>query len=169
MKLKASSSGNDHEVVLAHADEPGAVASVAVDGRQYELDVRRRANGEYLLRDGSKVYNCRVNQKSAGVFEVVFHGRNYEITIIDPKRLRSGQTAGTHHSGSAEIVSPMHGKIVRILIKAGDRVDAGTGVIIVEAMKMQNEMKSPKAGTVVSIAVAEGATVNAGDVLAVIE
>jgi biotin carboxyl carrier protein len=63
----------------------------------------------------------------------------------------------------------MHGKIVRILIKAGDRVDAGTGVIIVEAMKMQNEMKSPKAGTVVSIAVAEGATVNAGDVLAVIE
>jgi biotin carboxyl carrier protein len=63
----------------------------------------------------------------------------------------------------------MPGKIVRVLAEAGETVAAGAGIIVVEAMKMQNEMKAPKAGMVVSINAAEGATVNAGDVLAVIE
>ena len=89
--------------------------------------------------------------------------------MLDPKRLRSATCSGGHHTGAAEIVSPMPGKIVRVLVKPGADVEAGAGVIVVEAMKMQNEMKAPKAGTVVSIQVAEGATVNAGDVLAVIE
>ena len=166
MKLKASISGNDHEVVLDRADD---TFTVAVDGRQYELEVRSRATGKYLLRQGSRIYNCRVEQRSSDAFEVVFHGRNYEITIIDPKRLRSGQNSGSHHSGAAEITSPMPGKLVRILVKPGDQVEAGAGVLVVEAMKMQNEMKAPKAGTVVSIEAQEGATVKAGDVLAVIE
>ena len=63
----------------------------------------------------------------------------------------------------------MPGKIVRVLVEAGANVAAGDGVIVVEAMKMQNEMKAPKAGIVISINAKEGATVNAGDVLAVIE
>ncbi len=166
MKLKASISGDDHEVGL---DLGGATATVAVDGRQYELQVRNLANGEYLLRDGSKIYNCRVDQKSSDSFEVALHGRNYEIALTDPKRLRSGQNSGGHHSGAAEIVSPMPGKIVRVLVKGGDHVEAGAGIIVVEAMKMQNEMKAPKSGTVLSIEAKEGSTVNAGQVLAVIE
>jgi biotin carboxyl carrier protein len=96
-------------------------------------------------------------------------GRHYEVALVDPKRLRSAQSQGGDHTGAAEIVSPMPGKIVRVLVKPGDKVEAGAGVVVVEAMKMQNEMKAPKAGTVVSIEVTEGATVNAGDVLAVIE
>ena len=63
----------------------------------------------------------------------------------------------------------MPGKIVRVLVQAGERVEAGAGIIVVEAMKMQNEMKAPKAGIVVSINAEEGTTVNAGDVLAVVE
>ena len=74
-----------------------------------------------------------------------------------------------HHPGAAEIISPMPGKIVRVLVEAGAHVEAGAGIIVVEAMKMQNEMKAPKAGVVVSINAAVAATVNAGDVLAVIE
>jgi biotin carboxyl carrier protein len=89
--------------------------------------------------------------------------------LVDPKRLRSGQSAGAHHTGAAEIVSPMPGKIVRVLLRTGDKVEAGAGIIVVEAMKMQNEMKAPKAGIVISINANEGATVNAGDVLAVVE
>ena len=102
-------------------------------------------------------------------FEVVLRGRNYDVAIIDPKRLRSTQSSGAHHSGAAEIISPMPGKIVRVLVEVGAKVAAGAGVVVVEAMKMQNEMKAPKAGVVVSINTEEGATVNAGDVLAVIE
>jgi len=63
----------------------------------------------------------------------------------------------------------MPGKIVRVLVEVGARVEAGAGIVVIEAMKMQNEMKSPKAGVVVSINAETSATVNAGDVLAVID
>jgi biotin carboxyl carrier protein len=170
MKLKAQLSGKDHDVSLSFASDR---VHADVDGRHYDLEVRELARGEYLLVNGSKVYKCRVEQHrdpSAGeMFEVVLRGRNYEVALVDPKRLRSAQSSGGHHTGAAEIISPMPGKIVRVLVKQGDRVEAGAGVIVVEAMKMQNEMKAPKAGAVVSIETEEGATVNAGDVLAVIE
>jgi multidrug efflux pump subunit AcrA (membrane-fusion protein) len=77
-------------------------------------------------------------------FAVVLRRQSHDVTIIDPKRLRSAESSGAH-------------------------IEAGVGVIVVEAMKMQNEMKAPKAGLVVSMNVEEGATVSAGDVLAVIE
>jgi biotin carboxyl carrier protein len=170
MKLKAQLSGTEHDVSLTIADNSTVVE---VDGRRYEIAVRERVRGELVLVNGVHVYKCRVLHKrdpGAGeAFEVALRGRNYDITIIDPKRLRSGQSTAAHHAGAAEIVSPMPGKIVRVLVEAGANVAAGDGVIVVEAMKMQNEMKAPKAGVVISINAAEGATVNAGDVLAVIE
>ena len=170
MKIKAQLSGKEHEVSLRLGN---GVAVAQVDGRHYDLEVRELAPGDYLLMKGSQVYKCGVDRKrDAGrgdSFEVVLRGATYDVSVIDPKRLRSAQTSGTHHAGVAEIVSPMPGKIVRILVEPGAQVEAGAGVIVVEAMKMQNEMKAPKGGMVVSINAAEGATVNAGDVLAVIE
>jgi biotin carboxyl carrier protein len=68
-----------------------------------------------------------------------------------------------------KIVAPMPGKVVRILAREGTEVQAGQGIIVVEAMKMQNELKSPKQGVVQKIEVTEGATVNAGDVLVIVE
>lgn len=171
MKLKAQLAGNDYEVTLSNSDDRVAVE---VDGRHYDLEVRELARGEYLLVEGSTVFKCRVEAKhdhtSAGEsFEVTVRGRNCDVGVIDPKRLRSAQSSGGHHHGAAEIVSPMPGKIVRVLVEAGAQVEAGAGIVVVEAMKMQNELKAPKAGVVVSINREEGATVNAGDVLAVIE
>jgi biotin carboxyl carrier protein len=170
MKLRAALSDNEYEISL---DFAGGLAHAEVAGRKYEIDVRELAQGQYLLANGARVYKCRVEadreRSHDGGLAVTVGGRNYNVAIIDPKRLRSGQSAAAHHSGAAEIVSPMPGKIVRILAKAGASVAAGDGVIVVEAMKMQNEMKAPKAGVVASINAAEGATVSAGDVLAVIE
>ncbi|HEV7744299.1 MAG TPA: biotin/lipoyl-containing protein [Pyrinomonadaceae bacterium] len=168
MKLKAQLETTEHDVTLnLNSDR----VAVAVDDRHYDLELRELSRGEYLLIDGFKIYKCRVEQTHAGgeSLAVVIRGRSYEVAVIDPKRLRSGQSSAAHHTGAAEIVSPMPGKIVRVLVEAGATVEAGAGVIVVEAMKMQNEMKAPKAGVVVSINVAEGATVKAGDVLAVVE
>jgi biotin carboxyl carrier protein len=166
MKLKAQLSGEDYEVSLSLNDE---FATAEIDGRLYEIEVRALAHGEYLLLHGSSVHKCRVAGKgTSGFFEVNLQGRPYNITITDPKRLRRGQTAAGHDHGAAQIISPMPGKVVHVLVKAGARVEAGAGIIVVEAMKMQNEMKSPKKGVVVSINAEAGATVNAGDVLAVI-
>ena len=171
MKLKAQLSGTDHEVSLRLAR---GAAVVELDGRHYELEAREQARGEYLLVHGASVYKCRVERKRdsnhpGDAFEVVLRGGNYDVSVVDPKRLRSAQSSGAHHPGAAEVISPMPGKIVRILVEAGAHVEAGAGIIVVEAMKMQNEMKAPKAGVVVSINAAVAATVNAGDVLAVIE
>ena len=71
--------------------------------------------------------------------------------------------------GPKKLVSPMPGKVVRVLVAAGAEVEAGQGIIVVEAMKMQNEIKSPKKGKVSKIIAAEGATVNAGEALAIVE
>ncbi len=117
------------------------------------------------------MYECRVNAHATpkDVFDVGIRGRSYAVTIVDPKRLRSGQNSDRHHHGVAEIRAPMPGKVVRVQIEVGTTVEKGTGVVVVEAMKMQNEMKAPREGVVVSINVKAGDTVNAGDVLAVVE
>jgi biotin carboxyl carrier protein len=94
--------------------------------------------------------------------------RRFEYEVEDPRRWkRSGDAAGGH--GHAAILAPMPGKIVRILVAAGDDVEAGQGIIVVEAMKMQNEMKAPRAGRVAAIQVKENDSVVAGTVLAVID
>jgi biotin carboxyl carrier protein len=167
MKLKTQIADREHDLSLNLAD--GHITA-EIDGRRYEIDVRELPDGVCLLINGSKVYRCRVNSKrDSGKFEVVVGGGTYDIKIIDPKRLRCGQNVAGHGHGAAEIVSPMPGKVVRVLVEPGAAVEIGAGIMVVEAMKMQNEMKAPKAGVVASINAEAGATVNAGDVLAVIE
>jgi biotin carboxyl carrier protein len=168
MKLKAQLADSEHHIAL---EGDGNLLQAEVDGREHEVRVNELGDGNYLLTEGARIYHCRVEPEPGRPrrFEVYLRGTSYEIGIVDPKRLRSGQGADEHGHGAAEIVAPMPGKVVRVLVDVGTRVEAGIGIAVVEAMKMQNEMKSPKAGTVVSLNVEAGATVNAGDVLAVIE
>jgi biotin carboxyl carrier protein len=168
MKLIAKLSDQEYELQLKLSDE---MATVRVDERGYDLTVHQPVEGVVLLQSGNRVYECRVEpqQKSRNVFDVTLHGRTYTIALTDPKRLRSGENSHRHDHGSAEIVAPMPGKVVRVLVEAGAAIEAGAGIVIVEAMKMQNEMKSPRAGVVTAINANAGDTVNAGDVLAVVE
>ena len=168
MKLKARVGDREEDLILKVAD--GRV-SAEVGGRVYNLQVREPMPGSYLFFRDTEVYECLVNEraKSGNDFDVNIRGRNYAVTIIDPKRLRSGQNSDRHHQGVAEILAPMPGKVVRVQLEAGANVEKGAGVVVVEAMKMQNEMKSPRTGVIVAINVQPGDTVNAGDVLAVVE
>ncbi len=168
LKLKARVTGKDHQISLQRCE---AFVLAEVDGRQYKLELRDLGDSEYLLIDGNTVYNCRVENSSnhPDDIEVSLRGVSYPVKLTDPKRLRSAQSGAEHDKGSARIVAPMPGKVVRVLVEAGTEVEAGAGILVVEAMKMQNEMKAPKAGHVVSIHSQVGSTVNAGDVLAVIE
>ena len=168
MKLKALIGDREEELVINV--ENGRV-SAEVGGRVYELETREPQPGSFLFFLNTEVHGCRVSQRATSkeVFDVSIRGRSYEVTIVDPKRLRSGQNSDRHHQGVAQILAPMPGKVVRVQTEAGVTVEKGAGVVVVEAMKMQNEMKSPRAGVVVSLNVKPGDTVNAGDVLAVIE
>lgn len=168
MKLKAIV-GEREEDLLLRLEEGRVLAEIG--DRVYHLDVRELGPDGYLFFLNTNVHECRVSERAGAknIFDVSVHGHSYEVTIVDPKRLRSGQNSDRHHHGVAELVAQMPGKVVRVQVEAGVEVEKGAGVVVVEAMKMQNEMKSPRAGVVVSINVKPGDTVNAGDVLAVIE
>ena len=167
MKLTAEISGEHCELSVKRR---GTRLIAEIDDRRYELEAQEIGAGVYLLIADGRVYECRVGRRARARFDVHIGNNLYTISLSDPKRLRGAQASGAQASeGSAQIVAPMPGKVVRVLVEAGAEVEAGAGLVVVEAMKMQNEMKSPKAGKVTSINVTTGATVNAGDVLAVVE
>ncbi|MGH9476212.1 MAG: acetyl-CoA carboxylase biotin carboxyl carrier protein subunit [Terriglobales bacterium] len=124
---------------------PGTL-SVLIAGRSFSFDWARGADGAIWL-SGS--------------------GRTAAAAVRDPR-----QALARHrfeHSGRARLTAPMAGKVVRVLVSAGAAVEAGQGLLVLEAMKMQNEVRSPKSGTLTSLAVAAGETVATGQVLAEVE
>jgi len=136
-------------------------------GAEREALVREAEPQVYSMLLDGRVYDAHVEQGQDGVV-VVVAGRRFEIGVRDPRRF-ARKSGGVGAEGRQHIISPMPGKVVRVLVAPGDTVKAGQGLLVVEAMKMQNEMKSTKAGRVVSIAAQAGATVSAGEILAVIE
>jgi len=142
-----------------------------VGDHEYDLQLYKSDSGEFLLISNGQVFDCRVEGHAASekTLDVIVGTSRYSVTLTDPKRLRGADNAGTHADGAARIIAPMPGKVVRVLVEAGAQVEAGAGIVVVEAMKMQNEMKSPKAGVVAALNVEVGVTVNGGDVLAIVE
>jgi biotin carboxyl carrier protein len=100
---------------------------------------------------------------------VVIDGRRYGFEVDDPRSLQGRRGAGAGTEGPRPVKAPMPGRVVRVLVEAGDEVEEGQGCVVIEAMKMQNELKSPKAGRVVRVSVVVGDTVGSGDVLVVVE
>lgn len=117
----------------------------------------------------SVLLNQRVYRVAPGPpGEQIVNGSPLAVELFDPRALRPRQGSGAS-AGRVSISAPMPGKVIRLLAAAGDAVEAGQGLIVVEAMKMQNEMKSPKAGRVVEARAKPGSTVAAGEVLMVVE
>ena len=168
MKLLADIAGEKHEVRLRRE---GARLLAEIDGRVVEAHAQETEDGGYLLTIDGRVYDCRVRPSNSQPDTTEVHVRNraYTVSIADPKRLRASGGAASHADGATQIIAQMPGKVVRVHVEAGSHVEAGDAILVVEAMKMQNELKSPKSGTVSTINAKAGQTVNAGEVLAVIE
>ena len=168
MKLQAEISSEKHEIEIRR---DGERVSARIDDREYEIEASEVEPNVYLLKNENKIYEVFISpqQNLNEPFEVKIKNQEFEITLIDPKCLRGAGASSGGADGIAEIKTAMPGKLVRVLVKAGAEIKQGEPLLVVEAMKMQNEMKSPKDGKVKEIRFSEGATVNAGDVLAVIE
>mgnify|MGYP003580631104 CR=1 FL=1 len=166
MKLQAEIGDERHEVEIKR---DGEKVFAEIDGRLYEVEASEPEPGVFLIKHENNIYDVPVSANADGTKTATVRGRDFSIRLIDPKRLRG--TAGTDSlaDGIAEIKTAMPGKVVRILLEIGAVVEKGDGVIVVEAMKMQNELKSPKAGVIKDIRVSEASTVSAGDVLITIE
>ena len=141
--------------------------SCRVDGREIDVDAVLARPNVLSLRIGNNAYEVKC-ERVANEIHIWVGSRRFAPEVRDPRSLRSRSRAVDEH-GPRRLIAPMPGKVVRILLAQGSEVEAGAGVLVVEAMKMQNEVKSPKKGTIQKILVPEGAAVNAGDVLAIVE
>jgi biotin carboxyl carrier protein len=145
---------------------------IVVDGTPH--DVRAERIGEFSLslitHDGA-VQSREVNVapgSARGELLVELDGRTVPVTV-NGRRRRASAEGGAHGEGEQTVVAPMPGRVVRVLVAPGDPVELRQGVVVVEAMKMENELGAPKPGRVKDVAVAPGTLVEAGRVLVVIE
>jgi len=141
--------------------------SCRLEGREIEVDAVLARPDVLSLRIGNKAYEVKCER--VGYEQHLWVGSvRFAVDVRDPRSLRGRVRAADDH-GPRKLTAPMPGKVVRLLLGPGAQVEAGAGVLVVEAMKMQNEVKSPKKGIVQKILVSEGVAVNAGDVLAIVE
>jgi biotin carboxyl carrier protein len=138
----------------------------SVDGRLVEADAIRISRGAYSILLGGRALEVTAEETSDG-FLMRTNGREFKVEIADPRSWRRRRGAGIELEGRQQLIAPMPGKIVRVLVAAGQQVTGGQGLLVIEAMKMQNEIRSPKSGTVEKLA-REGQTVNAGEILAIV-
>ncbi len=168
MKLQAEVNDKHYQIELTR-DGDNLIA--AIDGETFDAEVSEPEPNVFLFKRNGKIFEAYVapTERPDQPKTVTVNDREIEVRLIDPKRLRSSGGSGEHADGLAEIKTAMPGKVVRVLLETGASVAKGEGVLVVEAMKMQNELKAPKDGTVKEIRVAAGDTVAAGDILATIE
>lgn len=146
---------------------------VTIDGRSHDVDaVRIGTLGLSLLLDGGSGVSRDVQVTPAGgngELLIRIEGRTIAATVNGSRTGRAAPDGGAHAHGEHAVVAPMPGRVVRLLVSPGDAVAARQAVIVVEAMKMENELRAPRAGRVKDVAVEAGASVEAGRVLVVIE
>jgi biotin carboxyl carrier protein len=188
MTFEVEVSGRTYAISIERTDRPGRFR-VAVDGQSHLVDVAR--SGEFGLcllsasadnpavtfsvRGGRENVTVPVSTElyiapgyASGEVLVTLQGRTIPVTV-NGRRTGHAAEIGAHRHGEISIIAPMPGRIVRVLAAPGDDIGARQPVVVVEAMKMENELRAPRAGRVKEISVTPGMSVEAGRVLAVIE
>ena len=165
MNYDVSVDGKAHRLELARKAEQW---ECKLDGRVVPIDVVMLRRNVLSLLIESVSYEVRREQSVAGL-RLSIGTKRYAVELKDPRSLHSRRAESGSTEGKKKVIAPMPGKIVRVLVQEKMEVQAGQGVVVVEAMKMQNELKSPKQGIVQRVMAVEGANVNAGDVLLIVE
>jgi len=141
---------------------------ISLDGQPIDADlVEIDPHTVSVLIDG-RSYAFQVTQLPNGPLKLQTPLREFTAEVTDPRAWRSRRQSLLQAEGRQQVAAPMPGKVVRILVQAGEKVQAGQGLLVVEAMKMQNEIRSPKTGTVERFMAKEGQPVNAGEILCVV-
>jgi biotin carboxyl carrier protein len=165
MKYTATIDGTRIDLEIVHANARTIEAKVA--GQVYQIDRKDIAHGVFWFNWNNRSVDVSITAQD-DTYIVALNGRPISVEIEDPRTaLRKAAHHG--HSGAVELRAPMPGKVVKVLLQEGAEVHANQGILIIEAMKMQNEIKSPKSGKVKRLSVQETAAVNAGELLAVVE
>jgi biotin carboxyl carrier protein len=142
---------------------------ISLDGTALDADAVEIAPNVFSILLNGESFEVRIAPAIDGKLTLQTRHHEFIAEVLDPRAWRGRRHGALEAEGRQQIVAPMPGKIVRLLVKAGDRVEAGQGLLVIEAMKMQNEVRSPKTGTVERLLAKEGQPVNAGEILAWID
>ena len=166
-RLHRGSISSDHEVELAPAESSSGVRRFRINGRLLEAHCEEVAPAVYSLLVEGRPYEAFVSTlpgdygARSNSLSVVVGLRKYQVDLRDPRQWR--RTGSSIESeGPQEIIAPMPGKIVKILVTQGQQVERGQGLLVIEAMKMQNELRAPRAGRVERVYLDEGRGVDSG-------
>jgi biotin carboxyl carrier protein len=165
LTLEVEVDGVLRRLVVERGDE-GCV--VDVDGRAIPVDISEPSPGVLSLLIGGRSYRC-VRTVFADEETIAVSGRQYRVAVSDPRSLRSQRRRPGAGNGTLQIKASMPGRVARVLVTPGDAVVAHQGIVVIEAMKMQNELKAARDGRVAEVRVAAGDKVASGQVLAVLE
>ena len=168
MRWSASVGDRLHQLEMTRKN--GGIIEAVVDGRKYTLSVSEPQPGLYsILCDGNS--HEAVVLPHQGSFRVRFGPWSWDVDPAQPggADLSAGAAARASKGGRTAVRSVMPGRVLRVLVKPGERVEAKQGLVVVEAMKMENEVTAPRDGVVRELKVAPGRTVETGEILAVIE
>lgn len=163
MKLNLVIDGSEAEMEIV---SPAPACRFRFDGKERGADVEIPEPGIYSVLLDGRSYDASVERTERALI-VTVDGYRFEIEVRDPRRWSRGSSR-EGGEGRETLIAPMPGKVVRVLVAPGDAVGPGQGIVVVEAMKMQNEIKSSRSGRVLAIQAKEGATVAAGEALATI-
>jgi biotin carboxyl carrier protein len=163
MKIEVRIGKQTRVVELAREDDRWRIL---LDGEPLDADAVEIAPNTFSILLRGQSHEIRVTPAANGTLTLQTGSEEFTAEVIDPRAWSGRRHSAVEAEGRQQIVAPMPGKIIRLLVKAGETVEAGQGLLVVEAMKMQNEICSPKSGVVERLLVQEGQAVNAGEGLA---
>ena len=164
MKLEVRIGGMLRQIEIERTGPTQFAISSEDRGKDFKIDAIEVAPNTYSILVNGRAFEAVVMPTAKGV-QVRCGGREFHAIVSDPRAWRRGRSALFGSEGKQQITAPMPGKVIRILVSANEKVEADQGLVVVEAMKMQNEIRAPKAGTVERIFVREGDAVAAGEPL----
>ena len=142
---------------------------IVIDDEEHIIDGRRLTGHMYSLIVENKSFTVDVAEKD-DEYTVAYEGKSFQVGVLDERKARRGGAgANLGEAGEKDVCSMMPGKVVELLVQAGEAVEKDQGVIIIEAMKMENEIRAPVAGTVKAVHVEAGQAVESGELLVELE
>jgi biotin carboxyl carrier protein len=166
MKLQVQLAGPDGTVLRnVEIKRAGESLTVSLDGQVVEADCVEINSNTFSILLAGQSYEVRIVPSADGTLRLHAGQQEFTAEVSDPRAWRGRRHGAIAVEGSQQVLAPMPGKVIRVLAKSGDAVEASQGLLVIEAMKMQNEIRSPKSGIVERLHVKEGQAVNAGEVL----
>jgi biotin carboxyl carrier protein len=167
MAFIATLGGQSYTVEIEETGK--SIYRVSIDGNEFLVDGKKTGRTNFSLIVDNRSFEIEVDPKG-DEYRILVDGRNYHVNLVDERRVRvGGGQAGGGVQGRQTVSVPMPGKVIAVLVTEGDKVEKGQGLVIVEAMKMENEVRSPIAGEVKEIKVKQGDTVEGGKALVIVE